>query len=381
MSLSISHEQNDKFYMTVKMGYNPNSLGISPASFQQQLNQPIMMNPHDYYMTINKFTIPTQNIPIFVAEIQPFPNTNVDLTVYSVTLTLGANVSQVFVQFITEQPNVTPPPISANPVNGPKSSYYFVYTYMNFITMVNNALAAAYAALPGTPVGGQPPYFTFDCVNERISLVAQYANYDENAANRISIYMNQVLFTYFSGLSEEYFGFNQPNGMDTRIIVRYDGNNVYNPVLPGVPTVPANPIPNDFLIMTQQFPALVNWLSFKSMILVSNLIPVRLQYSVGNVQTLGNTASSNQSIVNVQGTLSSFEPILDIGDETLGGQLQYVTQGPYKLLNMFGNNPISTIDVTAYWVDQFGFTYPIDIPINQVAIIEFAFFKKSTFTS
>jgi len=380
MSLSITQEQNDKFYMTVKMGYNPDSQGISRAVYQEQLTQPIMNNPHDYYMTINKFTIPTQNIPIFIAEIQPPPNTDPNLTIYSVTLEYNGTVSQQYVEFVTEQPNIPVPSVSSS--SGPKSPYYFVYTYNNFITMVNKALEDAYNNLPGGgPAGGEPPRFQFDPINERISLVAQYANYDENSVNKVSIYMNQALFTYFSGLSEEYLGYNQPNGMDTRIIVRWDGNNVYNPVFPGVPTNPADPIKNDYLIMTQQFPALVNWLSVKSLILVSNLLPVRLQYSVGNVQTLGNTSRSNQSIVSVQGTLSSFEPILDSGVELLGGQLQYITQGPYKLLNMFGKNAISTVDISVYWVDQYGFSYPVDIPINQVAIIEFAFFKKTTFTS
>lgn len=375
--LSINSEQNDKFYLGVRIGYNPGADGISPCRYIEQLNQPILHNPSDYYMVVDKFTIPTQNIPLFVAEIQPPPNTNVNNTIYSVTLEYNGSISQQYIQFITEQPNIIPPAVVNQQNNSSKSPYYFVYTYTNFIDMVNQTIANAFASLVGLPVGAQSPYFIFDPINERISLVTQYTNFNEGASPRINIYMNIALFTFFSGLSEQYLGYNMANGMDVRIIVRYDGNNTYNPILPNSPT----PTTNSYLIMTQQFPALVNWLSVKSIALVTNLIPCRLQYSVGNIQTVGSNTSSNQSIVNVQGLLSSFEPILDTGVELAGSQLQYITNGPYKLINMTGKTSISTIDITAYWIDQFGNQYLIDIPFNQVAIIEFAFFKKSTFTS
>jgi hypothetical protein len=394
---------DDRYYLNVRIPYSPDSTGFSPARFQQQFTQPIIDVPDDYYLSIVRFSIPTQNIPILIPEIQPFPNTNINNTVYSVTLRYSGNDYQEFVQFVTETPNAPQPnPITASNPNPNVTPYYYIYTYTNFLNMVNRALENAFTSIAAPPGGAVAPYFQYNTSTEKIELVAQEEFYNLDDPNAIEIYMNYQCFTFFDGLASVFYGVNQTNGKDVQIIVRNDGNNYYyvggmpNSPLgappgfenvqpgypPGIPFDGPQAAAYPYLVMAQQYPALVDWLVFKNLTLVCNLLPIRLEYSVGNSQAFGNGLNpiNNPNLGNVNniGILKDFEPILDT--QAPRTTVQYALNGPYQLINMVGEVPISNLDITIYWTDQFGRQYLVDIPFNQVATIKLAFIKKSTFT-
>jgi hypothetical protein len=363
---SIKTKREDKIYYNVVIPYRPDSTGFAPAVFQEQLNQSILDRPSDYYMTIIRFSIPVQNIPIFIAEIQPFPNTNLNNTIYSVTLTYGANTSgQTFVQFVTQNPNATPSlPLTAFHPNADKTPYYYIYEYTQFLSMVNATLATAFAALPGSPVGSQAPYFIFD--GQRLSLVAQIAYYDQALPTPINIYMNYFLLTYFDGITTDFYGVGLVNGLDAKFLVRNDYNNFYNP--PNIAPV----YPPLYYIMTQNYTALIDWNSFKSLSLVSNLIPIKQEFIPSSMPNQG----FNLAVVNSRGQLKDFEPIFNNNENRT--VVQYFPTGPYQLINMNSDDPLTKIDISIFWSDQFGNIYPLDIPFNQLATIKILFTRKDS---
>jgi hypothetical protein len=362
-------QQNDRIYYNIVIPHNLNG-GFSPAIYQEQLNQAILNNPSDYYMSVIRFSIPGGNIPLIIPDIQPYPNTDVNKTIFSVTLTYNVfTSSQIFVEFVPDDESLQPTPLTPQSPLPTTNGYYFLYTYTSFLNMINTALSNAFIALGiasgGLPVGSLAPYFQFDPINERISLVAQVAFYDETLANPIKIYMNYQLFSLLDGLPSVFQGYSAPTGSDFLLVVKNNHDNFYNPsnVTPVYPPL--------YYIMTQEYPTLADLNSFKSLALTSNLLPIKPEY-------IPRPKSSNQSVINTQGYLKNFEPLVVLGPESRT-VIQYQADGPYQLIDLTSNTPLTKIDVSVFWFDVYGNQYLVDIPYNQVLTIKMVFIKKSTY--
>lgn len=359
---------NDRIYYNVIIPYNPIN-GVSNAIYLEELNQAIVQNPSEYYLSIIRFTIPTQYIPILIPDIQPYPNTDVNLTTYSVTLTYSTFTSgQIFIEFVSANPYIIPMPISINNKNADRSGYYYIFSYNSFLLMINTALSNAFTALStasgGTlPAGSAVPYFQFDPINSRISLVATIAGFDNSLMTPINIYVNTALFTFLDGINNIDYGPNALNGKNNHLLVVNYGNNSYNP--PGVSGTLL------YYIITQEYQALPDWNSFKSLILASNSLPIKPEY-------LPRRTNFNQGVINTRGILKDFEPLIDLGPEART-VVQYQLNSPYQLINLNSNTPLTKIDISIYWLDEYGNQYLVQIPPNEVATIKMVFIKKSTF--
>lgn len=377
-AITDKSSNSDRIYYNIVMPYNPTQFGVSPMIYRETLTEPIIKNPSEWYLAVVRFTIPTQNIPIFIAEIQPYPNTDLDKTIYSVTLTYDTYTSgQVFVQYVSTTPTAPRPPqqTASRPFTD-KTPYYYVYTYTEFLSCINTAYKTAFTALNAAVPGGLPehseaPYFIFDPINERISLICQTAFYDRTLTTPIKIYCNYKLLTYLDGVEIIYYGSDLPDGKDILFSIYNQGNNFYRPPMEDPPMLP------DYYIFTQQYPTLVNWNSFKSLQLKSSLIPAKQEYVPKQVQISG--SAYNTSIVNTSGILKDFEPLLQLGPEART-TVQYQLGSPYFCVNLNGTTPIQSIDISIYWTDQFGNEYLLDIPFNQIVTLKMVFIRKSTFT-
>jgi hypothetical protein len=364
-------DNDDRVYYNVTMPYKPDVNGLSPAVFQQELYEPLIHKPDDWYLSIIRFTIPTLDIPIFIPEIQPFPNVNLLNTAYSVELTYNGNSSgQTFVQYISSQPNAQQSePLTATHPFADKTLFYYIYGYIDFINMVNTALATAFAALPGKPVGSEAPFFIYDAVTQRISLIAQTLYYDLALALPIEIFVNYKLLLFMDAIPAIFYSNNSLSGRDAQ----FNMINFFNNYLP-VDTVitPSSPyLYGDYFQLIQEYDILASWNSFKSLELISNLLPIKQEFVAHK--------GVNQSTVVSQGILKDFEPILDRGPEART-TVQYQLQSPYQIINLYGTTPLSKIDISLYWTDQLKNQYQLYIPYNQVATIKMVFIKKNTFT-
>jgi hypothetical protein len=383
---------DDKIYLNIVIPYSPNGDGVSQAIFQQQFNIPVLDVPDNYYLSIVRFSIPCQNIPIinFANYIQEFPNTDPNLTVFSVTLEYMGDISQAYVDFATETPFLNPGTLSAtNTSVAFNNPYYFTYTYDNILAMFNAALATAHAGLAAPPAGSGPPVFIYDPFNYRIGLVADAAYYGDDAGTPIDVFVNYESFsTFFSGMPSVLFGYNEANEQDVQLIIRDQYNNGYGNYYPtdatsiGAPIVPVD-LPgtysgSGYWLMWQDYPTLINMNSFKNLTLRSNLLPIIQEFTLASNSNL--STQTSLATLGSLGILANFEPIDTFGWESRGN-VTYQPVGPYHLINLAGQAPISNLDISIYWSDQFGQYYPLNIAYNQYVTIKLAFFKKDTFTS
>ena len=354
----------DKTYYNVSLKYEENSSGLTLARFQEERTQPILYNPSEYYLTIDRFSIPAREIPIFIMDIidnQANPN----LTPYLVTFRYLGVDYQANVIYVPEN-NVTAP-ASAIPtqVNSP---YYYVYSYQHMIKMFNTAIATAWglvkAAVPAAPTT-VTPYLLFDSETKLVSLVTEFVYADPSA---FEIYLNEKLLVLLEGFYGKRWGKNLASGRDFSFLIDSDDLNAY--ALPGV-AIPAPPATPVYLRNFQEYITITAISSFATLQFTTASLPISFEYT----QTRNNVGSSDFKPI-----LTDFE--LDInnpGDQR--GVLNFFPQGPYRLLNMLGNVPLTKIDFQVWWVDKELNTFPLYLTYNSLLTVKMFFTKKSTFTS
>lgn len=375
---------DDRVYYNIVIPFDQNNtMGTmgSPAIYQEQLNQPIIFNPSDYYLAIQRFSIPTGNVPIFIPEIQPFPNTDLDKTIYSVTLSYGGVPYQQFVEFSSTSPKAPMSlPLTALHPYADKTPYYYVFSYQVFLTMINEALATAFTQLgmlTGLPNNSLAPFFIFDPSTQKISLIAQGDFYLETVATPIEIYVNTPLFTFVSGIPNEFYGNFLPNGEDYLLLVSnfYNNNGLVNYPPYNIP-VPAPIGTFHPIIMTQEYSTLVNWNSFQTLELTTNLIPIKQEFLPAVTD-----AGTATGVLNSIPILKDFVPLVDTLEPAARTTVNFSADGPYQLINLTSTQPLSKFDMTVYWTDQFQNKYILDIPFNQNVTIKLVFIKKSSYNA
>lgn len=370
------------------------------AEFFETRQDIILDDPNDYYMTIARFTVPLNSLPIFIFKIEEgITQNNVDRGTYAVSLVHNAS-GDIFtenLQYINE--GVFPVPVPPSQNNGKQliTEYYYVYSYQHMINMINTALATAFTALQTahpTIYSSNPPFFYYDENSELISLVAQ-KTYDTDGffinvspgpiqtlfPQEIKIYSNTSLLTLLDGFDVFFEGFNNsPLIASFNIRSSPFNRNVYFPLNVSPTDLLINPIndlaPTAFISATQEYTTLVFWNSFRNLLFVTNTIPIKNEY-LPTINSINNPIGG-EGINNFFPILTDFEPLLERAGNTRG-LLNYTAEGQYRLTDMQSNLPLRKFDIKLFWVDQDNNLYPMTIfPFTQVKI-KFLFVRKELY--
>lgn len=352
--------------------YNSSTVPVV-ANYNETRTSSLLTNPADYYLSVVRFSIPGNLIPINVMQALPFPNTDPNVLEYAVTLTRnGTTSSPIFLNWNTGYAITAAPQravfTAVNPKQVPTDPYYFNYSYQQFIDMVNTALAAAYTALPDKGTTTQPPYMTFDSDTGLFSMFAQqtyFQNADPNNSGNLLIWFNTPLYTFFPSFHIKYGGFTPTvPEQNFAIVIKNNNNNT-----PSSPT--------GYYQMVQEYPTLFSWNSLQSISFRSNSIPVLQEAASGisaaSGQSLQGSVSGNQIAF-----VTDFEPYNDAARAgVFRERIQYYPQAEYRLTDLIGTTPLSVIDLQLYWTDLSGDVYPIYIPPGDDFSVKILFRKKS----
>jgi hypothetical protein len=385
---------------------------FSLTNYNETLTQPIIQNPSDYYLTVARFIIPGDSIPIvYCPIIGGAAQTDPNLTPFIVTLFFGGMPFVSNVQFFSLTGVSVPNAPSMNQPNFLRtdSPYYYVFSYQHIITMFNNALLASFNALklafPAAPPT-EAPFFIFDEITQLIRLVVQNS-YSEVIAGgpTIEIFMNAVsYFRFFVSFYTQFFGYNQPNGMDFQFIVppttvnqipppgpataiRPLFNNAYTyPVLAPAAAPPPQVQqmeqpreytetlnnPPDYIFLTQEFVSVEYWNTFKSIVFTSATLPLQAEYVPSSIIRNGGQANG---VINYRPILTDFTPSLPRAGD-LRGIFVYTPQGPYRLISLMGSVPIQKIDLQVYWQDNDDLLHPIVLNPGRFMSVKLLFIRK-----
>lgn len=431
LSKSELIKEDDHVYYNISIF--PDRTYVAPKVLQAQFlevrSDAILDKPEDYHMSVIRFSIPGENIPIFIYPHVKNSQTGiytVNNNVYSVTLSTGGNDYQTFITYVS----------NTTVFNSTQIEYYYIFSYQSFINMINTAFTGSFAALKAANPGvtaTRPPYLVYDPINEIISLIFQ-----NSYLGSISVFIIGILNLFFDNFNVVFNNFGSPNGKDVQFILPTSQNNCYSecpqnivintttgsPIITSAglfsinndgatvssPNIPANTTAtfnnvnqmtlsenatatgqtnaifqvNNLIKMTQEFSSLFYWNELKSIAITSSNIPTKKEFlpEVAEIteQTLNVFQSQySSSNNNFRRVIADFEPQITTGTDSRQ-IIQYLPTAEYRRIDLKGTVPLTMFDIQVYWVSIYGIFYPITLlPFSNSVSVKILFEKKSRY--
>lgn len=338
VKVDLSKEEDINIYVNTSI-YNDTNNAI-PARIQNQRTQAFLDKAEDYVMTIARFDIGSENIPIFF-----FKDNN-----YSVTLRHPNTSTESPQEFVVYIPYGT---IEANDPNQP------VFHYNHMLQLINTALANAFTNLGALPAGSPtaPPQMIYEESSGLFSLWLPL-EYDDSNLNTVEIYFNEPLYSFFDTFNDEFNGYGQPNGKDVRIRVNSTPNNLL-PLLSPTPTI---------IKVSQEYSALGLWYDIVSMVILTNTLPTNGEsIIINNTSTNVSLPILTDYIVYVQNPIDALDRWIYNADN-------------YRWIDVNYKGSLSKIDFQIYWVSKDQTLHQLYIEPNRHISIKVLFRKKQFIT-
>ncbi len=334
----------------------------------------------------------------------PNPNYSPDFpnkTVYEITInywdkTTGtvAKVSKpvIYKPHFTVQVNnniQSPPTTAPLTLEAITSNYYWVGSYAWWIQMLNETIAEIWSdifalippaesgALPDFQVAN-PPFLRWDDTINSATFIAPYSLFNQTGewnpyvplpappatpspAGEFSpaifnIFFNTPLHTLFS--SFEYVFNNFVNPGKTNYMLRIYNKNGTNWYATQNPVAPA-PFQNWNALYTKQLYGTGSTMCpISSLIFETSLMPIvpqmiGLPKIFSNANSLGTQAITGGQNNNLSNEITDIVEPLNRGDEYFPNVL-YLPQAEYRLIDLQGNGPVSSIQISVKWKDIYG---------------------------
>ena len=389
--LNDSNPEQIYFDLTVSNFQNTNT-EPQVFSFNDSRTTAFVNKPDDYFLSILRFTVDSGTMPVFIPSIQPNQG-DPNLTIYSVTLSYtyppapdpGAvtYTAQTYINWQPQNANAVVPPSPLETFGGQQNNstgYYDCYNYTWFIYLVYTAYVTSYADLDAqvTAAGGSlpstyPPLINWDTTSNRAVFYAEFPAYDVAYTDSIGIFMNPSLFSLFQTFPARYLGYSVLDGQNVKMLITNIGGTNTAQITPpfGDPLVDAWTA----ITLYQETSTTSSWTPITAVVFTTNTLPINanqvstpLVYSDNQLIALGGNNSATQNI------------ITDIvSDEGLyRPNLVYLPQAEYRLVDLYGNQPLHNIDIQVYYRLKSGELVPFRLQSGGAVTIKIAFLKKNS---
>lgn len=281
-----------------------------PLNFSQNQSQPVLKSTNGYQLSIIRFSLNTETLPIFIPAMQ-----STNTTIYSFTMESNGKQYQQFMQF---------EPQNLNPVD--PDEHYYVYNYQYVIYLMNKCLASCLAGLSALTIcTTSVPTLTFDPTSQKCTLNMDSTAYGYNESNKINIYLNSSMYALLASLPANIVNKNQL-GMD------YQLNSL---------------ISQSHSALTQDYSTVSLWNPVFSIIFTTNLIPI-YQSQTPPIQVY-----ENGQILNNSSTFNYLNVLTDFiaNDMDFVPYIQY-SASVYRYLSLKPNQEIRNIDLQVFWQNK-----------------------------
>jgi hypothetical protein len=383
-------------------GFKSNGQGQSTANTEQQLTfnqtraQPYLINPSEYYMSIQRLTIETPWLPVLL--VQPIVGqANVTKTIYSFTIVQSGtgttttvnvpwvNTSPSYLRYSNAVQNkyLTAPsgPVTSSYYTNP---YYYCYSYNFFLDQLNNAIQTVLVSTYGLTNRESHVGISFNPVTGLFTIMAPYILFrtDSNGtaigtgANKYNIYFNTELYNLFSSLPAVYCANTVSNGLDYKMLFTTGDSAVPAGYVVDVSSNVLHPNYN-YIYKTQDYSSLPLWSPIKSIVVRASLLNVVAE----NVATPVVFENGNQNInagkqnTNILPILVEYSVPLNFGTE-YRPYIFYQPTGEYRLSDLYSDIPVSSLQFDVFWKDTFGNLIPLQLAMGASATMKILFRKK-----
>jgi len=353
-----------------------------PVAFTQTRNKPFLQKPDDYYLSVVRFQIDTNSLPVFNAVIQ-FNQGDLNLTIYSVTLTWNNPVApfqqfnqQTYVNWSPQDlvsPIPQPPSLTQDKFQDDSGGYYYAYNYAYFIQLINNAFSVCFASLSvQVSMAGlvlpttNAPVMVWNGDKNVAILNADILGYNSTSANKILIYFNLPMYNLFNTMPSYIVSGTSPIGKNFLI----DTNNFGNSTVVGFPFY--SPTYNALQIFQEQS-CLGVWSPITGIVITSNTLPIN-STNIANpcIYLNGIATNNNGNNSNVEQVLTDFQA----PDGQYKNQITYIPSAQYRYIDLTGNSPLYTIDINMYWRNKVSKLIPFRLTAGSGASLKILFQKK-----
>ena len=367
---------------------NGNSISALPVpvQFTQTRSLPFLYKPEDYYLSVVRFQIDTNSLPVFSCAIQ-YNQPNRDLSIYSVTLSWTNPVApfqtfneQTFLTWVPQDlasPLPRPPSLTDNKFQDNSGGYYFAYNYSYFIQLVNNTFSTCFLNLNTQVVFAglalptlAAPVFTWDSESNVAILNADILGYNQTVANHIGIYLNLPLGQLFNSLPVYIEPFPALLGKNFRVDTDNFGNAQVVPFPFYLPTYNA-------LQIFQEQTAVNVWSPISSIVFTSNTLPIN-STNVCNPSIFldGNSTNNNGNNSDIAQVITDFQAENNIYKNSV----LYIPSGENRYVDLMGTSPLYTIDINVLWKNKLGELQPFRLSAGCSASIKVLFERKELTT-
>ena len=357
---------------------------IQPAVIEQLNNTEIITDGTEMFMTVARFSLPSQDIPrLIVPILQGQPNFNETLYnikfqlqtsagVYNPAFTVSQNVS-----FITQYPS-SPPVWNPPYIQDTTDSYWWIYDIEQLILMVNNALAqgfSTFCAQAGLPHAYNPaffPYITFNSSNNIFSIILPANSGGFNYFDQQGGFPNLAL--QFNPLLLNILGLTTINYVVSPVFYNISCFNKFDNVITSAGTT--------YYKMTASCSSLNNWSALQKIVIKVNYgISSKSEYDSIPVNP-NNTSLTNPNASPLLNTpnipyLLDFE--VDKDSYSINNNfIQYQTSSiAQQRLVGITTDRIKSFQLAVYWVDNFNTTHKFTIEQGLPLTIKLAFYDKN----
>ena len=378
ISAPVDNEYIDVYAVNTN---NINSLPV-PVSFNQTRNLPFLDNPSEYKLSVIRFNLDSQSLPVFAPTIQ-YNQPNRDLTIYGVTLNYTNPVVthatynyRTYVTWIPQDKASPLPPIPTNTTDGfqdDSTGYYFAYNYSYWIQLCNNALQAAFAglqaavALDGVVLPTtHAPVFTWNIDKMTGILNSDILGYNSSAASHINIYFNLAMYQLFNSIPSYLMSHTDTQGRNYLIDTNSFGASTVTPFPYYASTYNA--------IQTFQEQSSISlWSPINSIVFTSNTLPINTTNVCNPVLFVnGSAINGNGNNGDVQQVITDFQNV----DNLFKNNIVYVPSAQYRFIDLLGNTPLYNIDINVFWRNKIGNLIPFRLVASASASIKILFQRK-----
>jgi len=327
--------------------YNP------PARFTEVRTTPIIYNASNFEMAIISADLngATKRLPLFIPMIDTNQTASVNKTVYWVGQGDATNcTASLNVTYVPTDTTITAPTsaISQNLSN----PYYYVYTYNQFLQMINTQLTAlSFGASATKPfIRYNSDSGLFDLLMPTTLVAASYY-----------VYFNTDLFNLFSS-----FPYTKVQGVAP---ITTSDNCMYriNTFVGQQKQETINGVA--YVVVPQEYNTTNNmWSPVQSIVFASTLLPVLNEKTstplIFDEQNDNNTVKTSSNAFN--------SVILEFKNEFKQGadivqNISYTPSAEFKMMSLTGSNtPITNVDIIVYWRNR------LDNQLNQLYLPNFS---------
>jgi hypothetical protein len=350
-----SHHKDDEenIYMniTVHNGFTDRTIG---AEYRESRNEPLLMNPDEYEMSVVRFDMPSTGIPKLLFNFPEdfiitlsYPDEGYEsqqtLQFFELDFTVAADLIWYFKQMVVSMNNA------------------FTAAYNDIVTQYEVVNGVGSWAASGGPQ--QPPVLVYNSSSTLFSIYCPEEMEDSNT-NRIELWMNYQLFRLFETIMTEFYGYDLPTKKDVRLVVRNFLNNYV--------TISTNPAYNgNFLRMDQEAKSLAEFYRVYKIVIVSESISTRRESL--SVFDPSSTISDNPQSARSIGIITDFDYSLLTAD---ADRITYLPTAEYRWVDLLSSGPLTKFDFKVYLQSEGGILDLVRLDPSKNINIKLLFRKK-----